>query len=64
MADVLGFLKKAAPWITAAATSNVPALVGMAAKTIAGITGGKVGNSVDSIAEAVSGINRGDRLTK
>ncbi len=55
MADVLGFLKKAAPWITAAATGNVPALVSMAAKTVSDVVGGKAGTSADSIAAAVAG---------
>lgn len=56
MADILGFLKKAAPWITAAATGNVPALVAMAAKTVSdAVGGGKVGATADSIAAAVAG---------
>lgn len=55
MPDVLGFLKKAAPWISAAATGNVPALVGMAAQTIGGITGKKLDASADAISAAVAG---------
>lgn len=55
MADVLGFLKKAAPWISAAATCNVPALVGLAAKTVSDVTGAKVDANPDSIATAIAG---------
>jgi hypothetical protein len=55
MPDILGFLKKAAPWITAAATCNVPALIGMAAQTVGGVVGSKVEATTDSIAAAISG---------
>jgi len=55
MADILGFMRKAAPWISAAATGNVPALVGLAAQTISGITGNKVEAHPDAIAAAVAG---------
>lgn len=55
MPDFLGFMRKAAPWITAAASGNIPALIGMAAKTVADATGGKVENTVESIASAVAG---------
>lgn len=55
MADVLGFVKKIAPWITAAASGNVPALVGLAASTVATVTGKDVKADTDSIAEAVAG---------
>lgn len=55
MADVLGFMRKAAPWLSAAATGNVPALVGLAAQTVGGIIGGKVDAHPDAIAAAVAG---------
>jgi 4-hydroxybenzoate polyprenyltransferase len=51
----VGFLKKVLPWIGAAATGNVPALVTMAAKTVSDCVGGKVDSTVDAIAAAVSG---------
>lgn len=55
MADILGFMKKTLPWITAAASGNVPALVGLAAQTIGNATGKKVAGTADAIAAAVAG---------
>lgn len=49
------FLKKVLPWIGAAATGGVPALVGMAAKTIGDVIGEEVSPTVDAISNAVSG---------
>jgi hypothetical protein len=51
----MNWLKKIAPWISAAATGNVPALVGMAAQAVGGALGKEVKPSVDAIAAAVAG---------
>ena len=48
-------LGKALPWLTAAATSNVPALVGLAAKAIGGAIGQSVASTPQAIADAVIG---------
>jgi outer membrane lipoprotein SlyB len=48
-------LKKVLPWIGAAATSGVPGLVAMAAKTVGDVVGKEVGEGVDEIAAAVAG---------
>lgn len=53
--DLLGFAKKAIPWIGAAATGNVPALVGMAAQAVGEALGTDVKASGDAIAAAVAG---------
>lgn len=53
--SAMGFLQKALPWIGAAATGNVPMLVGMAAKAIGDATGGTVDASPEGIAQAVAG---------
>jgi len=55
MADILGFFKKIGPWLSAAATGNVPALVTLAATTIGGIVGKPVAANADAIAAAVAG---------
>ena len=52
--DVLGFAKKALPWIGAAATGNIPALVAMAAEVVSDKLGVKVPATPDAIAAAVS----------
>ena len=52
---MLDFLKKALPWIGAAATGNVPALITMAAKTVGDIIGQDVAPEADAIASAVAG---------
>lgn len=49
------FLKKVLPWVGAAATGGVPALIGMAAKTVGEVLGEQVGESADDIVRAVSG---------
>lgn len=49
------FLKKILPWVGAAATGNIPALVGMAAKQVGEIVGSSVNADPDSIAAAVAG---------
>lgn len=51
----MNFLKKIAPWIGAAATGNVPALVAMAANSIGGVIGKKVDANPSAIAAAVAG---------
>lgn len=55
MADFVGFLKKVAPWIGAAATGNVPALITMAAQTVGAVIGKNVDSSANAIAAAVAG---------
>lgn len=49
------FLKKALPWIGAAATGNVPALIGLAAKAVGDVIGQDVSPTAEAIATAVSG---------
>jgi hypothetical protein len=49
------FLKKVLPWIGAAATGNVPALITMAAKTVGDAVGKEIKPDMDAIAAAVSG---------
>lgn len=48
------FLKKALPWIGAAASGNIPALVAMAASTLSDATGIKIDPNQDAISQAVS----------
>lgn len=55
MASVGGFISKIMPWIGAAATGNVPALISMAAATVSKAVGKPVASSADSIAAAISG---------
>ena len=49
------FLKKVLPYIGAAATGGIPALIGMAAKTVGEVLGAEVGASPDAITQAVLG---------
>lgn len=49
------FLKKALPWIGAAATGNVPALIGMAAKVVSEVLGEDIQPAAEAIANAVAG---------
>lgn len=49
------FLKNVLPWIGAAATGGVPALIGMAAKTVGEVVGSNVGSTAKEIAAAVAG---------
>lgn len=49
------FLKKALPWIGAAATGNVPGLVAMAAQAVSDVTGVKVDADIAKITNAVTG---------
>lgn len=53
--DILEFAKKAIPWIGAAASGNVPALVTMAAKAVGDAVGNDVAATGEAIAAAVSG---------
>ena len=53
-ADVLGFAKKALPWIGAAATGNVPALVAMAAATVSDVLGVEVPATPTAMASAIA----------
>lgn len=55
MADVRKILSTVAPWIGAAATGGVPALVGMAAAQIGQAFGSDVKPTMDAIAQAVNG---------
>jgi hypothetical protein len=51
----MNFLKKILPWIGAAATGNVPALITMAAKTVGDAVGKDIKPNLDAITAAVSG---------
>lgn len=53
--SALGFLQKALPWIGAAATGNVPALIGLAAQKVGEATGQPVAADANAIATAVAG---------
>lgn len=55
MDDVLGAAKKVAPWIVAAGTGGVPALVTMAAGAVSGALGKPVEATSASITAAVAG---------
>jgi len=55
MADVIGFFKKVAPWVAAAAGCALPGPVGMAAKLVANAIGKPVRADVGEIAAAVAG---------
>jgi hypothetical protein len=55
MNEIGDFLKKILPWIGAAATGNVPVLIGLAAKTVGDALGTEVAPKVDDIATAVAG---------
>lgn len=49
------FLKKVLPYIGAAATGGIPALIGMAAKTVGEVLGSSIGANPDAITQAVLG---------
>lgn len=53
--DILSFVRKALPWVGAAATGNVPMLVTMAAKTISEALGTEVQATPDAITQAIAG---------
>lgn len=53
--DILNFMKKAVPWIGAAATGNVPALITMAATAISDKLGIEVPNTADGITAVIAG---------
>lgn len=53
--DASGFLKTILPWIGAAATGNVPALITMAASQISTAVGYDVKPEIASITKAISG---------
>lgn len=55
MSDWKGVLATVAPWIGAAATGGVPALVGMAASELGKAFGKDVKPTADAIAQAISG---------
>ncbi len=52
--DFSELLKKALPWIGAAATGNVPALVSLAAKQVSDVIGAEVPANQEAIAQAVA----------
>ena len=49
------FLKKILPYIGAAATGNIPALVGLAAKQVGDVLGAKINPDLGAITAAVAG---------
>lgn len=51
----MDFLKTVLPWIGAAATGNVPMLVGMAANQLSGVLGVDVKPTADAISRAFAG---------
>jgi hypothetical protein len=51
----MDFLKQVLPFIGAAATGGVPALIGMAAKTVGDILGAEIPQTAKDIAAAVAG---------
>lgn len=51
---MMDFLTKILPWIGAAATGGVPALIGMAAKTVSEVLGVEVKPEAQSISDAVA----------
>ena len=53
--STMQFLQKALPWIGAAATGNVPALIGLAASKVSEATGIQVDADPSKIAAAVAG---------
>ena len=53
--NVGGFIKQALPWIGAAATGNIPALVQLAAGTVAKAVGKDVKPNLDDISAAIAG---------
>ncbi|MEX3556415.1 MAG: hypothetical protein VB131_07695 [Burkholderia gladioli] len=55
MSAALNFLQKALPWIGAAATGNVPMLVGLAAQSVGDALGIKVDAEPQAIAGALAG---------
>lgn len=55
MASFGGFLKTVLPWVGAAATGNIPALVSLAAQTVGNAVGKNVAPTADAISEAVAG---------
>ena len=55
MADWSGILKHAAPWIGAAATGNVPALITMSASALATAFGKDIKPTADAISAAIAG---------
>lgn len=54
MTDFASVVKKALPWIGAAATGNVPALIAMAAQTVSDVLGVEVPHDGESITTAVA----------
>ena len=57
------FLSKVLPWVGAAATGGIPALIGMAAKTVGEVLGKDIGSTVEDITTAIAGATP-DQLLK
>lgn len=53
--EMLGYAKKAVPWIAAAATGNVPALITMAANAVGDALGVDIEPTAVAVASAVAG---------
>lgn len=53
--NVGGFIKQALPWIGAAASGNIPALIQLAAGTVSKVVGKDVKANVDDISAAIAG---------
>jgi hypothetical protein len=53
----MDFLKSIAPWLAAAASGNVPALLGMAANELSGVLGYEVAADSVAIEKAANGAN-------
>lgn len=52
--NVVGFVEKALPWISAAASGNVPAIIALAAGAVSKITGTAVDPTGDAIHAAIA----------
>jgi len=53
--DITNFARKAIPWIGAAATGNVPALITMAAQAVSSVLGVEVAATPGAVATAIAG---------
>lgn len=62
LGDVASFVQKAVPWVAAAATSNVPALITLAANAVSSATGKPVDPTADAIRQAVATASPEDLL--
>lgn len=60
--EVLSFAKKAVPWITAAASGNVPALIHMAAEAVGLATGRVVEPTKEAVVAAIASATHAELL--